>query len=181
MPEVQITDTWQTVHDFLTRRRGLLDAVVFSGGEPTTQKALFDAVSDVRALGFEVGLHTAGPYPHRLRRLLPLLDWVGMDVKAPLERYEAVTGVPGSGDRAFRSVRSILDHGIAYEIRTTFDPTLLSRDDIVRLARSLADLGVRNFALQHARDENRRPIAGWLDDSTIACIESRFTNFVLRD
>ena len=181
MPEVQITDTWQPVHDFLTRRRGLLDAVVFSGGEPTTQKALFDAVSDVSALGFEVGLHTAGPYPHRLRRLLPLLDWVGMDVKAPFDSYDAITGVPGSGDRAFASIRSILDYGIAYEFRTTHDPTLLTRRDIVRLAESLAELGVRSFALQHPRDLKGQPTPGWLDDATIGRIESCFVNFVLRD
>lgn len=180
-PEPQTADTWKPVLDFLTRRRGLLDAVVFSGGEPTAQKALFDAARDVSALGFEVGLHTAGPYPVRLRRLLPLLDWVGVDIKAPLDCYEAITGVRGSGARAFASVQSILDHGIAYEVRTTLDPTLLSRDDIVRLAESLANLGVRNFALQHARDAHRQPVSDWLDGATIGYIESCFGNFVLRD
>ncbi len=179
-PEAQVADTWTPVHNFLKRRRGLLDAVVFSGGEPTSQKALFDAVHDVSALGFEVGLHTAGPYPNRLCQLLPLLDWVGMDIKAPLDRYDAITGVPGSGDRAFASARLILDHGIAYEFRTTLDLTLLSRDDVVRLAETLAGFGVRNFALQRARDAKRQPASGWLDDATIGRIESCFVNFVMR-
>ena len=179
-PEAHSADTWTPVRDFLNRRRGLLDAVVFSGGEPTSQKALFDAIADVGALGFEIGLHTAGPYPNRLHRLLPLLDWVGMDIKAPFNRYEAITRVPGSGDRAFASARAILDSGIAYEFRTTLDLTLLSRDDIVRLTESLADLGVRNFALQRARDATRRPTASWLDDVTIGRIESCFVNFELR-
>ncbi len=162
-PEPQTVDTWTPVRNFLNRRRGLLDAV-----------------RDVGALGFEVGLHTAGPYPNRLRQLLPLIDWVGMDIKAPLNRYDAITGVPGSGDRAFASARLILDHGIAYEFRTTLDLTLLSRDDVVRLAETLADLGVRNFALQRARDEKRQPTSSWLDDATIGRIESCFVNFVMR-
>ncbi len=103
MPEVRVANTWQPVRDFLMRRRGLLDAVVFSGGEPTSQKALFDAAREVSALGFEVGLHTAGPYPDRLHRLLPLLDWVGMDIKAPGARYDMITLTPGSADRAWQS------------------------------------------------------------------------------
>ncbi|WP_295886335.1 anaerobic ribonucleoside-triphosphate reductase activating protein, partial [uncultured Thiohalocapsa sp.] len=53
--------TWPEVLDFLARRRGLLDAVVFSGGEPTAQRALGAAMAEVRAMGFKVGLHTGGP------------------------------------------------------------------------------------------------------------------------
>ena len=57
---------WRTVLDFLDRRAGLLDAVVFSGGEPTLQAGLARAVEDVRRRGFAAGLHTAGIYPRRL-------------------------------------------------------------------------------------------------------------------
>ena len=74
---------WQDVLALLERRQGLLDALVFSGGEATLQAALPEAMRRVRAMGFKVGLHTAGPYPERLRECLPLLDWVGMDLKAP--------------------------------------------------------------------------------------------------
>lgn len=75
-------------HDFdailawLASRRGLLDAVVFSGGEPTAQPGLVHAMQQVRRLGFLVGLHTSGAYPRRLADALPLTDWVGLDVKA---------------------------------------------------------------------------------------------------
>ena len=175
------------MRDFLTTRRGLLDAVVFSGGEPTSQKALLDAVLEVAALGFDVGLHTAGPHPERLRRLLGHLDWVGMDIKAPFDRYDAITRVPTSGDKARKCVQSFLDHGIAYEFRTTVDLLVLSADDVIRIATTLADLGVRTFALQRARATH--PSGGpdlqsagqWLDDATVGRVESHFDNFVVRD
>ena len=79
---------------WLATRRRLLDAVVFSGGEPTAQGELPAAIDAVRALGFAVGVHTNGAYPRRLARILPQLDWVGIDVKAPAADYASVTGVP---------------------------------------------------------------------------------------
>lgn len=68
----------------LEARRGLLDAVVFSGGEACRQRELLAAARRVRELGFEVGLHTCGAYPRRLAALLEaqLVDWVGLDYKA---------------------------------------------------------------------------------------------------
>ncbi len=74
---------WPQVLAFLQSRRGLLDGVVFSGGEPTLQAALPAALAEVRAMGFATGLHTGGMYPERLAAVLPLLDWVGLDVKGP--------------------------------------------------------------------------------------------------
>ena len=91
--------------DWLATRRGLLDAVVFSGGEPTAQAALPDAVALVRDLGFAVGLHTGGAYPRRLAALLPQLDWVGLDVKAAESDYPLVTGIDGQRDVRAREPR----------------------------------------------------------------------------
>jgi len=127
---------WREVLDVLERRRGLLDAVVFSGGEPTTDLALPEAMRAVRALGFKVGLHTACLYPDRLRAVLPLVDWVGFDVKAPFDRYEEVTGVPGSGVPARAAVAAIVASGIASECRTTVHPALLAPDTCSRLPAS---------------------------------------------
>jgi len=79
---------WPEIVALLRNRCGLLDAVVFSGGEPTMQAGLPGAISAVRVMGFKVGLHTAGPYPDRLGECLPHLDWVGMDLKAPFDEYE---------------------------------------------------------------------------------------------
>ena len=74
---------FERVRELLAKRRGLLDGVVFSGGEPTRQRALGSAMREVRELGFGVGLHTGGSYPARLREVIGLVDWVGIDIKAP--------------------------------------------------------------------------------------------------
>ncbi len=92
--------------DWLGTRRGLLDAVVFSGGEPTAQAGLPAAIAAVRALGFKIGLHTGGAYPRRLAKVLPLVDWVGLDVKAPRAEYECVTGDRGQRRLRIRKPRS---------------------------------------------------------------------------
>ena len=121
---------WNEVLNFLRQRRGLLDAVVFSGGEPTLQRALPDAIEQVKALGFKVGLHSAGAYPERLAALLPRLDWVGLDIKAPAAAYAAVTGARGSGARAWESAARLIDSGVPHEIRTTVRDDLVTRADL---------------------------------------------------
>jgi len=147
---------WTDVLAFLERRRGLLDAVVFSGGEPTLQARLAAAMRDVKALGFRIGLHTAGTVPRRLAQVLPLLDWVGMDVKAPFGRYDEITGVAGSGARALASARLILESGVDHEFRTTVHRALLSREELVELALTLAAYGARRYALQEFRADGCR-------------------------
>lgn len=140
--------SWGAVLAFLEDRRGLLDAVVFSGGEPTAQRRIASAIADVREMGFKVGLHTAGPYPEHLARLVPLLDWVGLDIKALPEDYAQVTGVLGAGARAWRSLRLLIDAGVELEVRTTPYPGLDRRDYLDRLMRDLASEGVTRYVLQ---------------------------------
>lgn len=134
--------SFETILAGLARRRGLLDGVVFSGGEPTLDQGLPDAVTAVRALGFKVGLHTAGPYPERFAKLLPALDWVGFDVKAPFALYERITGVPASGERARASLVHLAASGVPHDLRTTVHPLLLDEHDLERLDADLADLGL---------------------------------------
>jgi pyruvate formate lyase activating enzyme len=146
---------WSDVVAFLETRRGLLDAVVFSGGEPTAQTALKAALAEVRALGFKTGPHTGGPYPERLASLLPLLDWVALDIKALPEDYPLVTGVPGSGDKAWRSLALLIAAGADLEVRTTPMPGLDDRDYLARLMERLAAAGVTDYALQVYYPEHR--------------------------
>lgn len=109
---------WQEILRFLNRRRGLLDAVVFSGGEPTLQPGLAEAMREVKAMGYLVGLHTAGIVPRMLQRVLALADWVAMDLKAPFEEHEKVTRVAGSGRRMRESMALILASGVACRFHT---------------------------------------------------------------
>ena len=178
---------WQAVQDLLRRRVGLVDAVVFSGGEPSTDPALARAILDVKALGFGVGLHTACVYPRRLASVLPLLDWVGFDIKAPFAQYERITGVAGSGERARTAARLILDSGVDYECRTTIHPSLLAPHEVHALAATLSGLGVQNYALQLFRAQgcsdsllNAVATAGYPDQPTLAAIGALFERFTLR-
>ena len=143
---------WDTVVDFLERRRGLLDAVVFSGGEPTLQAALPAAIGAVKHMGYKVGLHTAGIYPRRFAQVLPLLDWVGFDVKAPFDDYDSITRAPQSAHRARASLELLLESGVPHTIRTTVDKRVLTQDQLEALGTELAELGVTRHVLQECRE-----------------------------
>lgn len=169
---------WADVRSFLQRRRGLLDAVVFSGGEPTLQGALPDAIADARALGFETALHTGGMYPDRLPALLPQLDWVGLDIKGPWARIDAITQSRNSAPRVMASLRHLLASGVAYECRTTWHPGLFSVDELRIVADQLATLGVKRWAVQECRTPGH--VAHALAPEHEAAFASRFEQFTLR-
>ncbi len=180
------TMTWDEVLRFLGRRQGLLDAVVFSGGEPTLQRELVYAVRAVKDLGFKVGLHTAGMSPERLRDVLPLLDWVGMDVKAPFDEYDLITGVVGSGSKARDSVRRILDSGADHEFRTTVHSALLSHEALLTMADELATMGVQHYVLQEFRQQGCAQSlpamsAEYLCHDTIERLGRQFRQFSVRE
>lgn len=142
---------WSEVLTFLENRRGLLDGIVFSGGEPTLQAGLPEAIREVRAMGFRIGLHSGGPYPARLAEVLPLIDWIGFDVKAAFDEYEHITAVPGSGKRARESLLHVLASGVEVDFRTTVHAALLDRAALARLAADLDSLGVRRHRIQPFR------------------------------
>ena len=144
---------WQEVMAFLRRRQGLLDGVVFSGGEPTLQNDLPAAMREVRALGFRIGLHTGGMLPEKLAAVLPLVDWVGMDVKAPFDDYARITGAARSGQRALAGLQQVVDSGVDHEIRTTVHPKLLSDAEVLEMGHELSERGVRHYVIQAFRSQ----------------------------
>ena len=184
-PRASTQIEWPAVMQFLARRVGLLDAVVFSGGEPTLQSGLTQALSDVKAMGFKCGLHTAGAYPEHLASLLPLLDWVGFDIKASFTDYAQITQTPGSGHSAETSLQALLASGIPYECRTTVDLQFFDSQKLIGLAQALAASGVRHYVLQTCRDPHTpgrqclTQVNEWLAElaNTIAL---SFDTFVLR-
>lgn len=143
--------------DLLRRRRGLLDGVVFSGGEATRQHALLPAAAAVREAGFAVGLHTGGAHPARLEALLAagLVDWVGFDVKAVPADYAALVGRAGAAERAGTSLALLQASGVPHELRTTLIPTLLPQ--LPELLVHLAGTGARQLVLQRARADGAAP------------------------
>lgn len=142
---------WNQVLEFLQRRQGLLDAVVFSGGEATLQDSLPEAMAEVRQLGFGVGLHSAGIKPQAFARALPGADWVGFDVKALAEECALITRVKGSGVANWRSLDLLLDSGVDYECRTTVHWQLIDPARLLTLAGRLRERGVEHFVVQPVR------------------------------
>lgn len=143
--------TWNETFKWLETRRGLLDGVVFSGGEPLLQKQLPEAIGQVHQNGFEVALHTSGVYPDRLLKVLPLIEWVGLDIKAPFDEYQLITG-GGNGLRTKESLIHILESGTDYELRCTVDPHFFNPDNAGKMAKQLMELGASRLVLQPYRD-----------------------------
>lgn len=147
---------WGDIVTTLKQRRGLLDGVVFSGGEPTRQRALVDAVLDLQGLGFGAALHTSGAYPDRLEALLPHVAWVGLDIKAPQPRYAEVTRRADSGEKAWASLDLVIASGVDYEVRVTVDPTIMTLEDVEEIIAEVARRGGRPPVLQETRAEGAR-------------------------
>lgn len=158
------TATDEDLFAFLGTRQGLLDGVVLSGGEPLAQEATVEVAQRIREMGFAVGLHTCGGYPERLQQILPHVDWVGIDIKAPWDAYERITGVKGTGELVQESLEAILASGVTMEARTTWHPALLSPKDVSAIAHDLAGRGVRTWAIQAYRSMGT---TGELPDETV--------------
>jgi pyruvate formate lyase activating enzyme len=137
----------EEVLETLAARKGFLDGLVITGGEPTIQPDLREFITEVKGLGFLVKLDTNGSRPEVLEELLEewLLDYVAMDVKAPRARYSELTGVPVDSGAIARSIALVRARAPNYEFRTTIAPTL-TRGDIEAIAREIA--GVKRYVLQ---------------------------------
>ena len=136
---------------FIEKRKHALDAVVFSGGEPLLQKGLPDAVQSVKNLGFEIGLHTGGYHPEALKKVLPYLNWVGLDIKGPKEKYKDLTGGFNAFNDVEKSLDILLQSGCCFECRTTCDPRTLTKEDLQTLGAFLKQKGVKEYHLQKYR------------------------------
>ncbi|MFP4472621.1 MAG: anaerobic ribonucleoside-triphosphate reductase activating protein [Candidatus Omnitrophota bacterium] len=147
------------VLDFLSTRVEKLKGVVVTGGEPTLQPDLPEFLQKIRTLGFLVKLDTNGSRPAVLRWLIDegLVDFIAMDIKAPLERYDEVAGVRVKTDYIRQSIDLIKGSGISYQFRTTVVKSLLSETDIGQIADMLGDIEyyrLQNFAGQDVLLDN---------------------------
>jgi len=141
----------KAVFAFLHKRKGLLDGVVVSGGEPTIHADLPEFLASIKAMGFAIKLDTNGDHPEMLESLIRknLVDYWAMDRKASLPRYAQIAGVPIDTQKIEQSSSLIIQSGLPYEFRTTLVRELHPPEEAELIARELQ--GVDRFILQQFR------------------------------
>jgi len=133
---------------FLEKRRGQLDGVTITGGEPTLQSDLLTFIRIIKGMGYTVKLDTNGTNPEILQQLIAenLTDYIAMDVKGPLNSYARIAGVPVVLNDIRRSIAIITHASVAYEFRTTVVPSLLGEEDLRQVTTLIK--GARSYILQ---------------------------------
>lgn len=140
----------------LEQRKAFLDGVCLTGGEPLLQPDLTPFIKKIKQMGLQVKLDTNGTNPQKLQSLIEqkLVDYVAMDVKAPLAKYHLITKTQIDLSLIEQSIKLLLQEKVAYEFRTTVVPGLLSAQDIVDIARLI--VGAKKYKLQ--KGELNKPL-----------------------
>lgn len=134
---------------FLGKRKGLLDGVCISGGEPLLHKDIEDFIRKIREMGYKVKLDTNGYHPDMLKKLIDeeLLDYIAMDVKNSFTKYAVTAGVPNIDTSIIkRSISIIMNSGVDYEFRTTVVGGLHEACDFEQMAAAIQ--GAKAYYLQ---------------------------------
>ncbi len=156
-PELVLPDRYagaipeEDVLRFLESRRGRLEGVVISGGEPTMHEGLPRFVQVVHDMGFLVKLDTNGTHPDMVAAMLAAgtLDFVAMDIKGPLEKYQEIAAYPVDTAAVVRTIALLAEAGLPREFRTTVVRAQLTPEDIRAIGKLVA--GAPRFALQRFR------------------------------
>lgn len=122
-------------------RKGQIEGIVVSGGEPTIHSGLLDFLSDCKAVGLAVKLDTNGSNPEVVRECIQrdLVDFIAMDIKAPWEKYDVLTGIKTDPDALRESVKLIASSGISHQFRTTRVDPMLTADDYAAITEQIPD------------------------------------------
>jgi len=133
---------------FLKKRRGKLDGVCITGGEPTLQQDLVECVRGIKQLGFRVKIDTNGSFPTVLKALIKghLVDYIAMDIKASPYKYSEASGTSIDINSIEESIHLIINAPIMYEFRTTVVKSLISQDDFEDIGHMIK--GARRYVLQ---------------------------------
>ncbi len=136
------------VFNFLNKRKGQIQGVVITGGEPTLQGDLIDFLARIKEMGYCVKLDTNGSNPEILRKIidLHLVDYIAMDIKAPLGKYSQLTSLKDCPERVRQSIDIILRSQVSHEFRTTLAPPIVSQEDLPQIVSFIKD--AQKFRLQ---------------------------------
>ncbi|MCX6759319.1 MAG: anaerobic ribonucleoside-triphosphate reductase activating protein [Candidatus Nealsonbacteria bacterium] len=139
--------------EFLKERKKLLEGLVLCGGEPSINKKLPSLIKKIKKLGYLVKLDTNGSNPKMLKKLIKtkLIDYVAMDMKLPKERYPEIFGKKVKIEDIEESIKILKEGKVDYEFRTTVVPTVLDKEDILKIAKWIR--GGKKYYLQNFRPE----------------------------
>ena len=143
----------EEIFEHLKSQRKWLDGVCITGGEPTLHEGLPEFIRKIKELGFLVKLDTNGTNPEMLEELIKnkLIDYVAMDIKGPLKKYQEITESEVDEKTIQKSIDIIRNSGIDYEFRSTILPRFHSKEDILAIGKWLK--GSKKYCLQQFRNE----------------------------
>lgn len=151
-PESQPLISEEEFFGFLEKRRGKLDGVVVSGGEPILRKPLLSFIRKIKEMDFLVKLDTNGSMPEKVCKIHAEagLDALGVDYKAPLRKYNEISQchISGLGEKALEVINFALDENIFIDVRTTVHKALLSETDLHEMREELSSVGLKTWTLQ---------------------------------
>lgn len=157
--KIKSIETWEII-DFLEKRKGLIDGLVITGGEPTLWPGLRDFIVKIKSMGFSVKLDSNGYEPLVLEKLLQegIIDYIAMDIKNSPEKYAQTAGLKTLDiSRIIKSIQLIKESGISYEFRTTVMKEFHSKEDLIKIGEWLK--GSEKYVLQ-----NYNPKEGQVED-----------------
>jgi pyruvate formate lyase activating enzyme len=136
------------IFEFLKKRKDKIEGIVITGGEPTIHDDLPEFIKKIKEMGFLVKLDTNGSSPEMIKKLLreKLLDYIAMDIKAPPNKYEIVTGIKINLEMIRESIKIIMSSSIDYEFRTTVVKSLFSEKDFEDIGKLIR--GCKLYVLQ---------------------------------
>ncbi len=136
----------------LAKRKGKLEGVCITGGEPTIQPGILDFMKKIKALGFLVKLDSNGTRPDVLRKVIQgkLADYIAMDIKNQPKNYSKTVGLKADVKRIKLSLEMIMNSGIPYEFRTTVVPGIHTEEDFLKIAEWIR--GAKTYYLQEYRE-----------------------------
>ncbi|MCC7554400.1 MAG: anaerobic ribonucleoside-triphosphate reductase activating protein [Methanobacteriaceae archaeon] len=146
--------SFEDIKKTIDKNLDYIDAIVITGGEPLLQlNDLIKLLKYIKSLNRKIKLDTSGIYPERIKKILDLnlIDYIALDVKAPFNKYEEIIGTD-IGENVKKSMEIINNYpNVTLEIRTTFVPTLLNKNDIKNL---VLEINADIYTLQQFRNKN---------------------------
>ena len=140
-----------TIYSFLKKRRGLLDGVVITGGEPTLHKKLPEFIKNIKDMGYLIKLDTNGSNPNMVEELIEnkLVDYIAMDIKAPFDEYNNIITKEINIENVKKTFKLLVQNKVDYEFRTTVVSNLLNYESFVKINEIFKKEGkIKKYCLQ---------------------------------